>query len=152
MTDTVDQIDRIETRSVTDLSSGSREVLVTSQYVPPLDGRSDDYEGFDMRVAEGLGILLNKHYFGYQWKTYADTKQGIVGFAIPELMGPTLHYVINLSVWDETQLAQIVVEKAGELLERMGLPRGKADMELILAAKQRRHTFQFDGPGGRKLQ
>jgi len=149
--DTIDQIDRIETRSVTDLTSGSREVLVTSQYVPPLDGISDDYEGFDMRVAEGMGLLLNKHYFGYQWKTYADTKQGIVGFSIPELMGPTLHVVINLKKFEALD-PQLIVEKAGELLERMGLPRGRADMELILAAKQRRHTFQFDGPGGRKIQ
>lgn len=152
MSEIVDVEDRVEARSFTDATNGRDTVHIRSQYIPPLDGRSDDYEGFDMRVAEGMGILLNKVYFGYEWKTYADTKQGIVGFAIPELMGPTLYYVINLAKFDPLMLDQLVVDKAGELLERMNLPRGKADMTLILEAKQRRHTFQFDGPGGRKLQ
>lgn len=151
MSEIVDQVDRVESRSLTDMQSGSREVLVQSQYVPPLDGRSDDYEGFDMRIAEGMGVLLNKVYFGYRWKTYADSRQGVVGFSIPELMGPTLHMVINLKKFEALD-PQLIVDKAGELLERMGLPRGKADMEAVLAAKQRRNTFQFDGPGGRKIQ
>ena len=154
MSEIVDQVDRVEGRSATDLTNGRREVVVRSQYLPPLDGRDDDnYEAFDMRIAEGMGVLLNRHYFGYEWKTYADTKQGVVGFSIPELMGPTLHFVINLKQWDSSadSFMQLIVEKAGELLERMNLPRGKADMEAILAAKLRRETFQFDGPGGRKL-
>lgn len=155
MSEIIDQTDRVETRSVTVLEDGKGQIAVHQRYIPPLDGLSDeDYAGFDMSVAQGMGILLNRHYFGYEWKTYADTKQGIVGFSIPELMGPTLHYVINLKKWDymSDSYTQLIIEKGGELLERMGLPRGKADMTAILEAKQRRHTFQFDGPGGRKLQ
>lgn len=151
MSEVVDQRDRIITKSVTELDDGRGKVKVSRQYLPPLDGLSDDYEGFDMSVAEGVGVLLNKHYFGYEWKSYADTKQGIVGFSIPELMGPTLHMVINLKKFSDLT-PQLIVEKAGELLERMRLPRGKADMVAILEAKQRRHTFEFTGPNGRKLQ
>jgi hypothetical protein len=97
-----DDSDRpITTESVVIDGAGGSSALVRKVYMPPLDGRSDDYEGFDMRIAKGIGELLNKHYFGYAWKTYADTQQGVVGFAIPELMGETLHMVINLKQFSD---------------------------------------------------
>lgn len=118
--------------------------IVLQQYIPPLDGRSDDYEGFDMQLARGIGELLNKHYFGYSWKSYADSRQGIVGFAIPELMGPTLHIVINLKKFSDLT-PDLIVNKAGELLERMNLPRDKFDMAALKMARLSRHKFQFEG-------
>lgn len=151
MSEIIDQTDRVITRSVTELEDSKGKITVSQQYIPPLDGLSDDYEGFDMQVARGIGELLNKVYFGYEWKSYADTRQGIVGFSIPELMGPTLHMVINLKQYSELS-PQLIVDKAGELLERMKLPRGRADMALILEAKQRRHTFDFDGKNGKRIQ
>ncbi len=152
MSETIDAPDRLLTQAVTEIT-GDRglKATVTQSYQPPLDGKSDDYAGFDMRVAEGIGVLLNKHYFGYKWKSYADTKQGIVGFSIPELMGDTLHMVINLKRFEALD-AQLIIEKAGELLERMNLPRGQIDMAAYLDAKTRKHTFQFDGPRGQRLQ
>jgi len=152
MSDVIDAPDRTIVRSETEIT-GNRGLTatVTQTYQPPLDSRSDDYAGFDMRVAEGIGRLLNKHYFGYTWKSYADTRQGVVGFSIPELMGPTLHMVINLKSFDALD-PQLIIEKAGELLERMNLPRGQIDMALYLEARNRKHTFQFDGPNGKALQ
>lgn len=153
MSQIIDQIDRVIEVDAGEIESGGRKAAVSAQYIPPLDGRDDSlYAAFDMRVAEGIGRLLNKHYFGYEWKSYADTKQGVVGFSIPELMGPTLHMVINLKKWDALTLDQIVIDKAGELLERMWLPRDKGGMEAILEAKQRRHSFDFSGPNGKRLQ
>lgn len=122
---------------------GKGSALVRKVYVPPLDGRSDDYAGFDMQLAQGMGELLNKHYFGYAWKTYADSAQGVVGFSIPELMGETLHYVIRLAEFSELT-PELIVKHAGELLERMNLPRGTVDMAELLFARQNKHKFQFD--------
>ena len=135
--------DAITTDSVVIDGAKGGTALVRKVYVPPLDGRSDDYEGFDMRIAQGIGELLNKHYFGYAWKTYADSKQGVVGFSIPELMGETLHYVINLKQFSDLT-PDLIVEKAGELLERMNLPRGVADQAALLWARQNRDKFQFN--------
>lgn len=131
------------TKDVDIIGSGGGSALVRQVYVPPLDGKSDDYAGFDMQIARGIGELLNKHYFGYTWKSFADTKQGVVGFSIPELMGETLHMIINLKQFSDLS-PQLIVDKAGELLERMGLPRGRVEMGMILEAKRRRHTFQFE--------
>jgi hypothetical protein len=125
------------------LTAGGGQAIVRKVYVPPLDGRSDDYEGFDMRIAQGIGELLNKHYFGYAWKTYADSQQGVVGFAIPELMGETLHMVINLKQFSDLT-PDLIVHQAGELLERMHLPRGKFDMAALLWARQNKTKFHFD--------
>jgi hypothetical protein len=143
MADIEDQVDRVITRSVTEIEGrGNLKAKVTQTYTPPLDGKTDDYAGFDMRVARGIGELLNKHYFGYTWKSFADTKQGVVGFSIPELMGETLHMVINLKKFDDLS-PDLIVHKAGELLERMHLPRGQIDMAAYAFAKANRHKFDF---------
>ena len=134
----------MEVLSATEISGpGAAKALVIQTYQPPLDGKSDDYAGFDMRIAQGIGELLNKHYFGYTWKSFADSKQGVVGFSIPELMGPTLHYIINLKQFSDLT-PQLIVDKAGELLERMHLPRGKFDMAAFVEARSRRNKFHFD--------
>lgn len=136
--------DRVITRSVSEITGNrGQKATVTQTYQPPLDGDDDLFAEVDMRVAEGIGVLLNKLYFGYTWKSYADLRQGVVGFAIPELMGPTLHMVINLKTYDALD-PQLIADKAGELLERMNLPRGQIDMAAYLEAKTRKHTFQFD--------
>lgn len=142
-----DIVDSIDTSVTTDLSfidgPGKRQVMVRQAYLPPLDGRSDDYAGFDMQIAKDIGEMLMKKFFAYPWKTFADTKQGVVGFSIPELMGPTLHYVINLKKFSDLTEA-LILNKAGELLERMGLPRGVADQAALLWAAENRHKFQFE--------
>lgn len=144
---TEDAVDRNITIAETELGGSDGKMVVRQTYQPPLDGKSDDYAGFDMQVARGIGELLNKHYFGYTWKSFADTRQGVVGFSIPALMGPTLHYVINLKQFAD-MTPQLIVDKAGELLERMHLPRHRLDMEALAIAQaeamNKRHTFQFD--------
>lgn len=138
-----DAAEQVITHAVSTIEGrGNLKATVTQTYTPPLDGKSDDYAGFDMRVARGIGELLNKHYFGYTWKSFADVKQGIVGFSIPELMGDTLHMVINLKQFGDLQ-PQLIIEKAGELLERMHLPRGTVDMAAYAFAKNNRHNFEF---------
>lgn len=141
MTDVVDQE---IVRSTTDLGApeGGTEQAVKHVYVPPLDGNEDLYAEFDMQICKGMGEVLAKVYFGYGWKTFADSKQGVVGFSIPTLMGETLHYVINLKQYSELT-PDLIVAKAGELLERMNLPRGKFDQMALVEAQNRRHTFDF---------
>lgn len=139
-----DSLDQVIVRSETEIEGrGGLKASVTHTYQPPLDGRPDLHAEYDMSVARGIGELLNKHYFGYTWKSFADMQQGIVGFSIPELMGDTLHFIINLKSHDALD-PQLIVEKAGELLERMKLPRGQIDMAAYVEARNRKHTFQFD--------
>lgn len=144
MSDITDAPDRIILRSESEITGRQGlKATVRQTYQPPLDGKSDDYAGFDMQIARGIGELLNKHYFGYTWKSFADSKQGIVGFSIPELMGDTLHMVINLKQFADLQ-PELIINKAGELLERMHLPRGQVDMAAYLFAKTNRHNFHFE--------
>lgn len=131
------------TRSTTDIGKSDGVALaVQHKYVPPLDGSADDFAEADMRICQGIGLILSKLYFGYRWKTFADSKQGVVGFSIPALMGETLHYVINLKQYSDLT-PQLIADKAGELLERMNLPRGKADQIALVEAQNRKHTFDF---------
>ena len=138
-----DAIDQPVTRSVTEIEGRSgAKATVQQTYIPPLDGSDDLVAEFDMAIAKGIGELLNKHYFGYEWKSFADSRAGVVGFSIPELMGQTLHMVINLKQYSDLS-ADLIVAKAGELLERMNLPRGQADMAKVAFARANRHKFDF---------
>jgi hypothetical protein len=112
-------------------------------YQPPLDGRSDDYKGFDEYIAKGVVDILDKHYWGYRWTAKADTSQGIVAFQIPELMGPTLHVVIRLAEFRDLD-EKLIMRTAGNLLERMNLPRTAVDMAAYAFARENKHTFDFD--------
>ena len=143
MSEIIDAPDQVVVRSKTEIDGrGGLKATVTRTYQPPLDGTQDDLAGFDMRIATGIGELLNKFYFGYTWKSFADSRQGIVGFSIPELMGPTLHWIIRLAEYRELT-PDLIVKSAGELLERMHLPRGQIDMAAYLHAKDNRHKFDF---------
>ena len=114
----------------------------TQAYKPPLDGTQDDFDAVDIRIAKGVFLILSKTYFGYDWTVEADSKQGIVMFSIPELMGPTLRFVIKLG--DYADLTPELIVRCGcELLERMNLPRGQADMGQLAIARACRHKFDF---------
>lgn len=121
---------------------------ITQAYVPPLDGTEDQLKAFDMKIAKQVALVLVKSYPGYSWLVTADSKQGVVHFCIPELMGPSLKYVIKLGQFPDLT-PKLIMVCAGELLERMGLRRGKMDLGEYLAAKNNKDTFDFrDVPGG----
>lgn len=126
----------------------SLEALTVASYVPPLDGLSDNYDAIDMRTARYVAEILVKTYFGYPWHVTAETKQGVVMFRIPDLMGASLQYVINLAKFSDLT-KELVVRCGGELLERMNLPRGQIDMALYLEAKKNLHKFDFGSVGRR---
>lgn len=115
-------------------------------YQPPLDGRSDDYKGFDEYIAKGVVAILDKYYWGYRWTAKADSYQGIVAFQIPELMGATLHCVIRLAEFRDLD-EKLIMRTAGNLLERMNLPRTAVDMAAYAFARENKHKFDFDDVG-----
>lgn len=118
------------------------KMSIERKYVPPLDGSVDDLKQFDNWLARQVAELLVKQYYGYEWHVMADSKQGIVCFSIPEIMGPTLKQVIRLAEYADLTPA-LIQRTAGEMLERMGLRRGPIDIAQYLAAKDRKHTFDF---------
>lgn len=126
-----------------------RYSIIRAGYRPPLDGSVDLTAKFDMWLARQILEVLVSVYPGYVWMTVADSKQGIVYFREPNLMGSTLSYVIRLAQYADLT-KELIVRCGGELLERMGLPRGPADPEMVLEARKRLHTFEFGDVGKKK--
>lgn len=118
-------------------------VIMSQGYTPPLDGSFDPYAAIDNRIAKAVGMVLQGTYRGYDWHVVSEICQGMVAFNLPELMGETLHAFMRMADYNALS-DKLVLRLAGDLLERMGLPRGYCDMELYNEAKTRRHTFQFD--------
>lgn len=145
MTDTVERSDEpivLREGAVEKPRADSPLLTMRQSYVPPLDGSADDLAQFDTWIALQVAKVLTKHYYGYDWHVKADSRQGVVAFSIPSLMGPTLHMVIRLAEYKDLE-PRLIMRKAGELLERMNLPRSAVDIPEYYAAIQRRHTFDF---------
>jgi hypothetical protein len=119
-----------------------KTMTVEQQYVPRADGTFDPFAARDQRLARLVAEILVRHFHGYAWHVVSEIRQGVVYFAIPDLMGPTLRWVIRLPEFPD--LVEMVVMRAGgELLERMHLRRGPMDQAQYEWAKQNRHKFQF---------
>lgn len=129
--------------------SGGLSMNVKRGYVPPLDGSHDDYEKVDQMMARYVAEILVKTYFGYPWHVTASAAQGVVMFRIPDLMGQSLQYVINLAQFRDLT-KELVIRCGGELLERMKLPRGAIDMALYAEARSNLQKFDFADVGARK--
>lgn len=127
--------------------NGGIQQDIKSLYIPPLDGTKDEVDRFDMTIARRVCETLVQHYPGYSWKVTAESKQGVVYFQIPELMGATLQYVIKLGAFEDLT-PRLIAACAGELLERMGLRRGAIDLGEYLAAKNAKEKFDFSGVQG----
>lgn len=100
----------------------------------------DPNEAANRRLRNAILTVLERHYFGHEWRVKASVHHRVAAFNLPELMGETLHVVLKLKEFGNDE---IVVRLAGDLLERMGLRRGHADLDAVREAKKRMHTFQF---------
>lgn len=119
-----------------------KEVKIEQQYIPPLDGTPDQLDRFDMSIARKVAEVLVRNYYGYDWFVIAESRQGIVAFSIPDLMGPTLKQVIRLAQFGDLD-RKLIRDTGGALLERMGLRRGPKDIAEYEKAKLNRHLFDF---------
>jgi len=86
--------------------------------------------------------VLVRNYYGYDWFVMAESRQGIVAFSIPDLMGPTLKQVIRLAQYSDLD-PKLIRNTGGQMLERMGLRRGPKDVAEYEKAKANRHMFDF---------
>lgn len=134
------------TLSITDAEAPSTasesKVTIHQQYIPRLDGTHDDTDQYDTSMARAIAEVLVHHYYGYDWHVIAESRQGVIMFSIPELMGPTLKQVIRLA--EQSHLnKKLIRDCGGMMLERMGLRRGAKDPAEYAAALKRRHTFEF---------
>jgi hypothetical protein len=123
-------------------TDGALKMRIERKYTPPLDGSEDDFKAFDNWLARRVAEMLVKEFYGYEWHVMADSRQGIIAFSIPEIMGATLKQVIRLAEYADLTPA-LIRRTGGEMLERMGLRRGPIDIAQYLRAKDRKHTFDF---------
>lgn len=121
---------------------GGMEQFIRRTYTPPLDGEADNFKAFDQWLARRVAEMLVSEFPGYMWKVLTDGRQGVVAFSIPPLMGPTLHYVINLAEYRELT-PRLLRHCGGELLERIGLRRSRANAADVRHAKANKHRFDF---------
>lgn len=123
-----------------------RNMVTVQMYKGPLDGRPDLYAKFDMWCAGQVMGILEKHHPGYPWMAECNAAQGMISISIPVLMGPTLKYALKLKDWESLALhgEKMVMEGAGNLLERFNLPRTGFEAATFLKARDHRELAQID--------
>lgn len=142
MTDTVVSDEGRLVSSTDIITPGNQHMTIEQRYIPPLDGTVDEVDRYDMSMARAIAEVLVKSYPGYDWFVMGESRQGIVAFSIPDLMGPTLKQVIRLAQFSDLN-PKLIRDTGGQMLERMGLRRGPMDRAEYEAAKKRRVTFDF---------
>lgn len=126
------------------------ELTTTATYTARLDGTFDEFALADISLAKQVAGILSAAYPRYPWKVMSEIRQGYVAFQLPELMGPTLHAFIRLADWNKLD-AKLILDTAGEMLERIDLPRGGCDMDRYNEAKTKMENFDFGDIGKKRL-
>lgn len=128
----------ISTHKVEKDTFGAHDIVVEKKYEAPAsaDGgiANDPYREKDAELAELMMKWLHRHYPGHLWGCVADTRQGIVKFNIPILMGFQTWWVVNLRTHD---IVEGMREGAGQILERYGLRRGRFELASFLDARMK---------------
>lgn len=133
--------DVITTRRDID-TSGPHDVIIETQYEAPagpkyvngqFEHAPDPYREADLELAGKMMAWLRANYAGHLWCAASDLANGIVRFNIPILMGVNYWYVINLR---KTTIEDGLVDGAGEILERYGLPRTHFNLGMFLDARE----------------
>lgn len=122
---------------------GDRKMVTIQMYHAPLDGSEDVFKYFDDQLARRVNEILTKAFPGYPWRSAADSRQGVIYFSIPILMGPTLNHVIRLADWGDLS-ARLVRKGGGEILDRFNLPYTKFEESSFLHARDNKHLAQID--------
>lgn len=102
-----------------------RSFSLRAGYAHPDKGDQPEYDPFaaaDMRMARQVGAWLETHYPGHPWAVSVQHRQGVVLITIPELLW-NYKYVIHIADLKGDPALKAVGRAAGEILERLGLPR-----------------------------
>lgn len=87
----------------------------------------------DQLRAKRLCEVLEKHYPGYVWMAFVDSRNGIANFWTPTTSG-THGYTLKLAEWDSNDKA--IIKGGGEILERFRLVRGRMQEDQVMNLKR----------------
>lgn len=115
---------------------GGNDRVVLTKHEAPADNDGgvahDPYKAKDLEIAGTMHRWLERHYPGHLWGCVADSRQGIVKFNIPILMGLQQWWVVNLRTHD---IIDGMRQGAGQILERYRLDRGRFNLDQFLDAR-----------------
>ena len=117
----------------------SRLFTASARYESPDEGitrETDDKIGAEMEIAKNITEILQHFYPGHFWMVHVDARQGIAYLKIPTLMPKSHCYNIHLHrVSGPNDLARVVKQFGGEILERFNIPRSGIDIPAYCAAR-----------------
>ena len=118
---------------------GEPDRVVIQEYIAPADNDNgiavDLCKDADAQIARELqGYLESSFPATYGWKAFSDIAQKIIGFRLPLLMPQDVWYIINLRTHPDYK--PLIVNAAGELLERYRLPRDHFDLGALLTSRE----------------
>lgn len=84
----------------------------------------------EIKLAEAIGELLEKHYSGYLWAVTVNLHGGMAMVNAMALSG-TWGFYIPLSRIENDPQMKYVIQCGGELLERYRVRRGAVDVDQV---------------------
>lgn len=85
----------------------------------------------EMMLTALVAESLNKHYPGHMWAVGISEEKSCVVVRDLLLSGEYGFYISIPSIYSASEVEKVAMRKAGELLERYKVARGKADFDAI---------------------
>ena len=100
-------------------------------------------EDLDKALAKNISEELVKQYPGYTWAVYVDGAQG-VGRVILMEFRTDWGFSFKMSEIDHDPSYRVAVMGGGEILERLGWPRGRMNVDRLMTHKTVAGQMLFD--------
>lgn len=99
----------------------------------------------DLRLTKLIADCLERHYPAHPWMVQVSHAQGVAMLALPILMKRNQKFVMHIGDLKSDPGLRTVVRAAGEILERLEMPRHGFALDHFLSARER-------SPIGRKAR
>lgn len=94
-----------------------------------------EHDAQDIALCKEIYDILDTHYSGHLWQVGANSYSGVVDIKLLYPDGrhrvTNFGYGLKITALDAPFIKKKIIKAGGELLERYGLPRGRATINTI---------------------
>lgn len=101
-----------------------------------VDG-DDPFVQADLALTVKISEVLERHYPAHPWMVTVSHAQGYAAIKLPILMKRNQHHILHITTLKSDPGLKCVIRAAGEILERLNIPRAGFAIDHFLHARSK---------------